>query len=155
MNIYLIRHGEAESISSAKSDFDRNLTPAGKELIKIAAEGWKKIIPSFNIIASSPLTRAVQTAEIISTVFGLKEKILVDKRLTSGCKPEDIIDFIKSVKGEDIAIVGHEPDMSRNVSALVSSIGMYCEFGKGTLAKVTFHGRVRLSEGTLEHLIPS
>jgi phosphohistidine phosphatase len=154
INIYLIRHGDAESISASKSDFDRKLTPKGKETVKKAAEGWKKLIKSFDIIASSPLTRAAQTAEIISSVYNHKEKVIVDKRLTSGCSPDEVIDFIRSIEKEDIAIVGHEPDMSRNVSALVSSGGMYTEFGKGTIAKISFNGRVRIGAGTLEFLIP-
>ncbi|MDO8550632.1 MAG: phosphohistidine phosphatase SixA [Ignavibacteria bacterium] len=154
MNIYLIRHGNAESISTAKSDFDRKLTLKGKESLRKAAEGWKEIIKSFDIIASSPLTRAMQTAEIIAAVFNYKEKIITDKRITSGCKPEDLIDFVRSFDEDDIAVVGHEPDMSRNLSALVSSSGMYAEFKKGCIAKINFEGKVRASGGTLEFLIP-
>jgi len=154
MNLYLIRHGDAEPISTSKSDFDRKLTPKGKEAIKKASEGWKKIITSFDIIASSPLTRAVQTAEIIASVYGHKEKIITDKRLTSGCRPEDVIDFVKSFDEDEIVIVGHEPDLSKSLSALVSSNGMLTEFKRGSIVKINFEGRVRQGAGTLEFLIP-
>ncbi len=155
MNLYLIRHEDAEPISPAKSDHKRELTPKGKESIRKTAEGWKKIIKSFDIIASSPLTRAAQTAEIIAEVFNYKKKIVTDKKIASGCKPEDLIDFIRSFDENDIAIVGHEPDMSRNLSALVSSSGMYAEFKKGSIVKIKFEGKVRASGGKLEFLIPS
>ncbi|OGU75395.1 MAG: phosphohistidine phosphatase SixA [Ignavibacteria bacterium RBG_16_34_14] len=155
MNLYLIRHGDAEPISPTKSDHKRELTPKGKGSIRKAAEGWKKIIKSFDIIAASPLTRAVQTAEIIVEVFNYKEKVITDKRITSGAKFEDFKDFIKSFDEDVIAIVGHEPDMSRHLSALVSSSGSYVEFKKGSIAKIKFEGKVRASGGTLEFLIPS
>ncbi|HSP88138.1 MAG TPA: histidine phosphatase family protein, partial [Ignavibacteriaceae bacterium] len=126
----------------------------GKESIRKAAEGWKKIIKHFDVIASSPLTRALQTAEIIAEVFQYKEKIITDKKITSGSHLDDIIDLIKSVDGDNIAIVGHEPDMSRHLSAFVSSSGMYADFKKGYIAKIKFEGKIRASSGTLEFLIP-
>jgi len=155
MNLYLIRHGDAEPISPAKSDNKRELTSKGKESIRKAAEGWKKIIKSIDVIASSPLLRAVQTAEIVAAVLNYKEKIITDKRINSGCKLEDLIDFVRSFDEDDIAIIGHEPDMSRHLSALVSSSGMYAEFKKGSIAKIKFEGKVKASRGTLEFLIIS
>jgi phosphohistidine phosphatase len=155
MNLYLIRHGDADKPSASKPDFERELTQKGRESIKRAAEGWKNIIQSFDIIASSPLTRAVQTAEIIAGIFNHSKKIITDKRITSGSKPDELIDFLRSLDGRNIAVVGHEPDMSRHLSALISSSGMYTEFKKGTISKINFEGRVRLSGGTLEFLIPA
>ena len=154
MNIYLIRHADAESISTAKSDFERKLSAKGKESIKKAAEGWKKLITSFDIIASSPLTRALETAEIIASVYNYKEKIITDKRITSGCKPEEVIDFLKDFKEDEIAIVGHEPDLSGCLSAFISSSGMNVDFKKGSIAKINFSGKVRASVGILEFIIP-
>jgi phosphohistidine phosphatase len=155
MNLYLIRHADAEPISPTKSDHKRELTPKGKESIRKAAEGWKKTIKSLDIIASSPLIRAVQTAEIVASVFNYKAKIITDKKITSGCKLEDLIDFIRSFDEGNVAVVGHEPDISRHLSALVSSSGMYTEFKKSSIAKIKFEGKVRASGGTLEFLIPS
>jgi phosphohistidine phosphatase len=154
MDLYLIRHGDAESISLAKPDHNRELTAKGRESIRKAAEMWKKIIKSFDVIASSPLIRAVQTAEIIADVFNYKEEIIVEKKITSGSKPEDLIDFIKSLDENNIAIIGHEPDLSRDLSALVSSSGMYAEFKRGYIAKIKFDGKVKSSRGILEFLIP-
>jgi phosphohistidine phosphatase len=154
MNLYLIRHGDAEKIALSKSDFERELTSKGRELTKKSAEAWKKIIKSFDVIASSPLIRAVQTAEIVADVFDHPEKIITDKKITAGTRPEELIDFIRSINVDNIAVVGHEPDMSNYVSAFTSSSGMFLEFKKGTIAKINFEGRVRLASGTLEFLIP-
>ena len=154
MNLYLIRHGDAEKISLSKSDYDRELTQKGRDLTKKSAENWKKIIKPFDVIASSPLTRAVQTAEIVGNVFDYTKKIITDKKISAGSSPEDLIDFIRSINVDNIAVVGHEPDMSNYVSALTSSSGMYLEFKKGTVAKINFAGKVRIGSGTLEFLIP-
>ncbi|OGV02641.1 MAG: hypothetical protein A2330_10835 [Ignavibacteria bacterium RIFOXYB2_FULL_36_7] len=139
MNLYLIRHGDAEKASLSKSDSERELTSKGKVSIKKAAEGWK---------------RTIKSADIIADVFDYSKKITTDKRITIGNKPNDVIDFIRSFDVENIAIVGHEPDMSNNLSAFTSSAGMYLEFKKGTIAKISFEGKIRLSAGTLEFLIP-
>ena len=75
MNIYLIRHGDAEKASTLKKDFDRTLTPEGEKKIKIAAEGWKFLTPQFSHIISSPLVRALQTAQIVAQVYKFAGKI--------------------------------------------------------------------------------
>jgi phosphohistidine phosphatase len=154
MNLYLIRHSDAEKSSPSKTDFDRELTSKGRDSTKKSAEALKKIIKSLDVIASSPLTRAVQTAEIIADVWGHSKKIITDKKITAGSSPEDLIDFIRSINVENIAVVGHEPDMSNYISALTSSSGMYLEFKKSAVAKINFEGKVRLGNGTLEFLIP-
>ena len=154
MNLYLVRHAEAEPISSPNSDFDRKLTTKGKDTIKKAAEGWKKVIKSIDVIAASPFIRALQTAEIIASVFNYEEKIYSDKKIKSGSRLEDLIEIVKSFKKENILIVGHEPDMSHHVSALVSSSGMFVDFKKGGIAKISFEGKVKESKGTLEFFIP-
>ena len=154
MNLYLIRHGDAEKSSLSKTDFDRELTPKGRELTKKSSEALKKIIKSLDVIASSPLTRAVQTAEIVADVFDYSKKIIVDKKITAGSRPEELVDFIRSINVENIAVVGHEPDMSDYVSALTSSSGMSLEFKKSAVAKINFEGKIRLGSGTLEFLIP-
>ena len=154
MNLYLIRHGDAEKSSISKTDFDRELTPKGRELTKKSFEALKKIIKHFDVIASSPLIRAVQTAEIVANIFDHSKKVIIDKRITAGSSSEDLIDFIRSINVENIAVVGHEPDMSNYVSALTSSSGMFLEFKKGAIAKINFEGKIRQGNGTLEFLIP-
>jgi phosphohistidine phosphatase len=155
MNIYLIRHGDAENASASKKDFDRELTVDGIEKIKRAAEGWKKIIPSFDQIITSPLTRAVQTAKIISDVFNHQHTLIVEKRLRAGGSTEDLIEVANYFEDQNIAFVGHQPDFSEHLSALISTSGAYADFKKGMIAKISFYNKVREGKGTLEFLIPA
>jgi phosphohistidine phosphatase len=154
MNIYLIRHADAEKSSPSKKDYERKLTPEGISAVKSAAEGWKNLISSFDYIISSPLKRALQTAEIIAKTFQYAKEIVTDKRIAGG-KTEDLIEIANSLDGKEIAFIGHEPDFSKHVSSLISSSGAFLSFKKGMIAKISFENKARLSKGNLEFLIPA
>lgn len=155
MNIYFIRHGEAEDSSFTKLDFDRELTNEGRIKLERAAQNWKNLVPHFDQIISSPLTRALQTAEIIVQVYNYSKKLIVDKKLGLGSDTLDIIEIANSLKAMNIAFVGHEPDFSRHVSSLISNSGANINYKKGMIAKISFHGKVRIGSGQLEFLIPT
>jgi phosphohistidine phosphatase len=154
MNLFLIRHGDSEKTSIQKKDFDRELTPAGKDITMQAALHWKKLIPEFDYIISSPFKRAVQTAEIIAEVFNTGTKIITDKKLSPGSRTEDIIELVHIYNGKNIALVGHQPDMSEHVSNLISGSHAFVEFKKSAIAKLTFGSKIKTGKGTLDFLIP-
>ena len=155
MNIYLIRHGDAEKASVNKKDSERKLTPDGEQKTKISAEGWRLLIPQFSHIISSPLLRALQTAEILANVFDFPGKVITDKSLAPGNKTEALIDLANEMMGSEMAFIGHEPDFSEHVSHLISNSGAFIEFKKGMIAKISFGGKAKLSRGILEFLIPT
>lgn len=154
MNIYIVRHGDAERSSINKKDSQRELTPAGKEKLKKAVDGWKNLICNVDHIVSSPYIRTKQTAEIIA--FGLKfnKEILLDDKLICGGSTEDLIMLANSLDGKDIIFVGHQPDCSEHLSNLISSSGFFVDYKKGMIAKISFNNRVRAGKGMLEFLIP-
>ena len=154
MNIYLIRHSDSEKASTHKKDAERKLTPDGEQKLKIAAEGWKLLAPHFSHIISSPIARALQTAEIIAQAYKFSGKIITDKRLISGNKTEGVIELANEIMGHDMAFVGHEPDFSEHVAHLISNSGAKIDFKKGMIAKISFDGKAKMSRGVLEFLIP-
>lgn len=154
MNLYLIRHGDAENTPFGKRDFDRQLTEKGTFATRNAANHWKKVIPDFDYIVSSPYIRSVQTAEIIASVFNSTDKLLIDKVLGCGSRIEDLITLVNSLKGENIACVGHQPDLSNHVSDLISSQRAEVEFKKSSIAKIIFRHKVKKGDGILEFIIP-
>ena len=154
MNIYLIRHGDAEKISKGVKDFNRKLTLEGESILKIAVKSWKKLIPSFDYIISSPYIRAVQTGKIIALEYDQINKFKANEKVSSGSKTDDIIEIANSLDGNDFAFVGHEPDFSMHVSKLISSKGAFISFKKGAIAKIVFDNKASLSKGVLEFLIP-
>ncbi len=154
MNIYLIRHGDAEKTAIGKKDFERDLTEEGKIIIRNAADNWKYFIPGFNFIVTSPYIRALNTARIIEEAYELTEKVLVDKKISPGSRTEDLIEIANSLAVEDISFVGHQPDMSEHLGNLISYKGANINFKKAAIAKISFGSIAVLSKGTLEFLIP-
>ncbi len=138
-----------------KKDFDRELTPSGRIKFKNAAEHLKNIIPSFDFIVSSPFVRAFQTAQILGEVFGYTKEIITEKKLSPGGSTESVVEIANALDGGEIAFVGHQPDFGEHVSNLLSGEEIMVDFKKGTVAKISFNNKVRLTKGILEFLIPA
>jgi len=155
MDIYLIRHGDAESGSGIKTDFERQLTPQGVEILKKAAAGWKNTLKGFDYIISSPYKRAVQTAQIVAEAFNMTDKIVIENRMGCGARTDDVLNIANSIKAEIIAFVGHEPDLSNHVSELISGNGCNVEFKKGMIAKISFGSKARFTKGVLRFMMPT
>ena len=155
MNLYLVRHADAEKIQPGKKDEDRKLSKEGKERIRGVANQWFYFIKRLDSICSSPYIRAVETAEIIGECFEFNGEIIKDKVLASGSYTKDLIELVNSFDGNDILIVGHQPDLSEHVSNLISSGGALIDFSKAAIAKISFNGKANLSKGYLEYLIPA
>ena len=146
MNIYLVRHGDAEKTAIGKKDFDRDLTPEGKTKIKSTVIYWKNFLPEISAIISSPYVRALNTAKIIAEVYEFKNEIIVDKKISPGSKTDNIIEIANSIEGEEIIIVGHQPDLSLHASNLVSNGSAGIEFKKGAVAKISFRNKAHLAK---------
>ncbi|MCC6549684.1 MAG: histidine phosphatase family protein [Ignavibacteriaceae bacterium] len=155
MNVYLIRHGEAESGGFSVTDFDRRLTPHGKKLVKKAAEYWKKIIPVPELIVSSPLLRAKETAEIVHSVFAVKAPISFDRLLAGNTDTDSVCEMINIFGVNSIMLFGHEPDMSHHLSMMTSGGHLNAEFKKAMIARISFASRAVRGKGVLEYLIPA
>jgi phosphohistidine phosphatase len=155
MNLYLVRHADAEKTQPGKKDEERRLSKEGKERIHGVAEQWFFFIKKPDFICSSPFARAVETSEIIAECFEFEKEIIKDKVLGAGSYTKDLIEMVNSLDGDDIFVVGHQPDLSEHVSNLISSNGALVDFKKAAIAKISFNGKANLSKGYLEYLIPA
>ena len=155
MNLYLVRHSDAEKTPPGKRDEDRRLTKQGRDRIKSAAKGWLYIVNRLDVICSSPYLRTVETAEVIAETFEYEKEIIKDKSLGAGCFTKDLITLVNSLDAENVMVVGHQPDLSEHVSYLISSAGSLVDFKKTAIAKIAFNGKVSLSKGYLEYLVPA
>jgi len=124
MNLYLLRHAIAvlRGTEGYERDSDRPLTRKGEKKMYRIAEGMKSMDLSFDVILSSPILRAKQTAEITAKVLGQKEQLEFLEALSTSGDPEEVIEAIrkKYASCESILLVGHEPDMSALISVLLS-----------------------------------
>ena len=154
MNIFLIRHGKAEPASPAKKDIDRELTEEGISIINRSAGFWKNRIISFDFIITSPFKRAVQTAEIIAELMNYKNDLIIDNVLSPGSSTRSVIQLAEVLNGDNIAFVGHQPDMSYHISSLVCNSQLNLKFSPASIAKISFKGNPNPGKGTLEFLLP-
>jgi phosphohistidine phosphatase len=154
MNIFLIRHGKAEPASPAKKDIDRELTEEGIKIIKRSVGFWKNGNLSFDFILTSPFKRAIQTAEIIAELMNFKNDLMIDKALSPGSSTRSVIQLAEALNGDNIAMVGHQPDMSFHISSLACNSELKLKFSPASIAKVSFTGNPKPGEGVLEFLFP-
>ncbi len=155
MNLFLIRHSIAERPSPSKSDLNRELTTEGINLILKSSKFLKMFVPDLELILSSPYIRAFQTAEIISNSFDNKVKLIKENNLAAGCSTSSLIEVISCYDEQNIAVVGHQPDISNHISNLTSNGNVNLVFRPATIAKIIFESRIGYGRGILEILIPS
>ena len=154
MNIYLIRHGEAEKASDDKPHELRELTARGVRLVETSTKLWKNYVTGFDLISSSPLKRAMQTALIIKEIFGLESDILEELSLLNGGLTEDLLNFAAAFGTENVAMIGHQPDLGAHIAKLTGQYEMNLKLPPATIAKISFQGSPIMGEGILEFLIP-
>lgn len=154
MNLYLIRHSIAENISINKKDFDRELTEEGKFVINKTSEAWKNYIDNVDIVLTSPLTRAIQTAEIISLNLQEIPNVIKDNNLGTGSRTADLIDLLNSLNYKDVMIVGHQPDLSIHINNFCGTGSLNLAFPPASLAKIEFENSIKYGRGKLIYFIP-
>jgi phosphohistidine phosphatase len=152
MILYVIRHGDAEK-ENPGGDSARKLTEKGKKRSQQMGKFLKKKIEP-QMLVSSPYVRAVQTAEQFVDQFKLKKKAFMKSEvLVPGSELKDIIQELNSLGAEQVAVVGHNPLLSDLCCTL---IGKECEgidLKKTAVAKITFEGKLKEGDGTLEWLV--
>ncbi|NDL67491.1 CHAD domain-containing protein [Anaerotalea alkaliphila] len=128
MLLILVRHGEAEERKEQQKDGERKLTAKGAREFGRAAQGMAGILPSGLKVLSSPLVRALQTANLLADAVGVPAVGQVESLETG-----DLETFLEEVKGRGavVAGVGHEPSLSRWVHALT---GEHVPMDKGSAA---------------------
>ena len=114
MEVVFMRHGKAEPRSDAKPDFERELTSIGRKKVKQAARGLAHCLYNGRNITiwSSPVKRALQTAELLRSAFGKKNKVQVVDAIANGDFAELQTEWSKLPSPDVLIIVGHEPLLS-------------------------------------------
>jgi len=153
MELYFLRHGLAGSRSRwAGPDSERPLTDEGKARMEREAATIEALGLSLDVIVTSPLVRAYQTAEIVARKIGLLDRLVTDERLAHGfgvCELGEVLDDHPGAVA--VMLVGHEPDFSLTVGELIG--GGTVAFKKGALGRVDA-GDASLGDAVLTWLLP-
>jgi phosphohistidine phosphatase len=120
--LYLVRHATAADRGAAWPDDGlRPLTPQGIRRFKEAVAGLAALGLKPDVILTSPLTRARQTATLLAAGAG-EPPVTIVKALGPGTRPADCISAVmRAGKGGSVAIVGHEPDLGRLAAFLIGA----------------------------------
>jgi len=139
MELYFFRHGHAEDAQGPDfDDFARKLTDKGIERTQAAGRALHKLGVKPVRIYTSPRLRARQTAEILANELGLVPE--AREELNFGFNPHLIPALINDIPNDTaVMLVGHEPDLSITVGALVE--GGEIEMKKGGMARVDLLAR--------------
>ena len=154
MRIVLVRHGIAEELEagSTLTDSHRRLTKKGRKQMKQVAKGLRRLVGAVDIIATSPYTRAVQTAEVLRKEFDKKYKPVLQQveALKSGASSEDAMQWITSNNSDaTVLLVGHEPDLSILLGHITSGGGGYARFSKGGACLIDYPYASTATKGKL------
>ena len=123
MDLYIFRHGKAEPYGQGfSSDHLRPLTSKGRKRTKRSVNGMKAADVNVDLIVSSPILRARQTAEIVHKGLDLAEPIEFSDALASGSVRE-VMSAIQTYASLDgVLLVGHEPTLSELISTMSSGV---------------------------------
>jgi phosphohistidine phosphatase len=157
MYLYLVRHAIAFDPDPAQwpDDRDRPLTPDGEKRFRRAARGLRELVPSVDVVLSSPLLRAWQTAAILSGKAGWPEAQRFDA-LEPGTPPVEIVDALQPhASVSSLALVGHEPSLHELAAYLLCGDAATPQLvmRKGGVASLVFDDAPRAGGGSLDWLV--
>ncbi|HXX67088.1 MAG TPA: phosphohistidine phosphatase SixA [Polyangiaceae bacterium] len=136
MKLYVMRHGPAEDHAPGGRDEDRALTPAGRERVVAVAEKLFEIGEAPRSIITSPLVRAVQTAEIVAIATLSKHGggVEVRREMAPGGDVLSLARKLTAAGRKRVMLVGHEPDLSTALRGLLGHFDH--DFAKAMVAGV-------------------
>ena len=151
MDLILLRHGKAEDFHSG-GDGARELVEKGRQQARMAGKLLLRAKWLPDIVLTSPLTRARQTADEFCESAGIPGP-LIQGWLACGMTPQQALSELAVFHDfKRVAIVGHEPDFSSLAEWILGTSGGCIEVKKGSLSCLRIFPPAR--HGTLAFLIP-
>lgn len=155
MELMIIRHAIAFERDRGRwaDDGERPLSPAGMRRSRKAAAGIKEFCSAPHRLLTSPLRRAMQTANILTDVAGWP-RAEVAPELAPGEDPAGVLTLLRKDRSRRIALVGHQPDLSVLLAACLLRNGgtLPIEMKKNAVACLAFAGPARSGRAVLKWL---
>ncbi|HEV2285359.1 MAG TPA: histidine phosphatase family protein [Steroidobacteraceae bacterium] len=158
MELLIVRHAMAFERNARRwpDDGARPLSPRGVARARKAAAGLKQLVRVPGRVLTSPLVRARQTAAILSEVAGWPQARECPE-LAPGVAPEALLAALRRLPGSRMALIGHEPALSRLLAAALPGAvrGEVFRLRKMGAALISFAGAARPGGARLEWLVPA
>lgn len=157
MDLFILRHGEAgQRVSAGRGDFQRPLTAAGQKEVSDIATSLKDLGIKLDIVISSPLKRAHQTASIVAKTFKIEKKMQDWAELSPEGNRLDLYNKLLQLKQQSsVLVVGHEPYLSEMISEMIfeGNNGGRIDLKKTGLARIRIVSSTPKFQGELRWLL--
>ncbi len=136
--LYVVRHAVAEDVGEDGTDFSRRLTKKGRKRFERLVEQLAADGMAIDVIATSPLVRTRETAEIIAEVLGGKKRpsIEVVQALAPSSNWEALVEWTVRQDATSVAWVGHSPCVGRLVATTIGDGTASIRMQKGAIASI-------------------
>jgi phosphohistidine phosphatase len=153
MQVLLIRHAAAEDAEefarAGGDDALRPLTKMGRWKMERIARGLHTVVPAIDVLASSTLVRARQTAEIVAEAYRDLSPEAIPS-LAPASRPGAFVQWLRRQEAATVAAVGHEPHLPALAGLLVTGHAQpWLSFKKGGACLLDFEGEVAPGEARL------
>ncbi len=156
MEIYIVRHAEADFSGKAKDPDNPPLTKKGRSQVSRVTELAGKLGFDPNVIVSSPLLMAKQTASLAREKVGSKSPTIVDECLIGSKKPSQVYSFLtrgKTKHSDKIVLVSHQPLIDNLIADLIGAKANI-EVLNGSIVCIRIGSKPAKGKGTLAWLVP-
>lgn len=149
--IYLVRHAIAEDRSDSGRDADRRLTALGIDKMRRACQGLARLEVAPELVYTSPLVRARQTAELLCETLapGVTPRTLPVLAPGGARSVPAALRAVRDVSA--VALVGHAPDLGELALLLIGGAPARgsIELKKGGVAAIELYALPPDGGGTL------
>jgi phosphohistidine phosphatase len=156
VELYLIRHADAAPLGEGGivDDEARPLTPKGEEQGRQLGSGFRAKGLHLDLVLTSPLLRARQTAEqMLHEWPHPAPELKVCEELAPGGKRRKLSCFLSGVGSERLGLVGHQPDLGQYAAWLIGSKKAQLDLAKAGVAYISCEQRPGKGDGTLIWLV--
>lgn len=152
--LLLMRHGEAELDAASGLDADRALTASGRRVTGAVSLQIRNAVPVVDLLVTSPLLRARQTADIVASDREVRQRIESRLFVPTG-DPATALLWLQEQAGSCVMLVGHEPQLSAMAAIAVGASGRQpLVFETATVCALSAVGWGRDRSSVLWHCAP-
>jgi len=133
--IYLVRHGIAGNPEEWKGpDDSRPLSGKGRRKFRETARAFARLGDRIDLLCTSPLVRAVQTAEILADALELNDVDVLEE-LRPDVPVQGLLERVAGLEVKRVALVGHDPQLSGAAAVLGNVEPARVDFPKGAIVR--------------------
>jgi len=154
MRIYLLRHGIAEDAGPGTPDAKRELTDKGRSKLASVLQLARRADIQLELVLSSPLVRAVQSAEVARKILGVEAPVQQTQALIPEGSPQEVWEELRGLRNlEGVLLSGHEPLMSHLTAWLLDAPTLQVHMTKAALVCIEMQSFRSGPQGVLNWMI--